>query len=238
MVPETLASPVIRSWSTYYGPGQAMVHTVLDLTRPPFKKDTTERSLNEALRRALYQTLARHPVTRKHLGRISEHRQGLWIRHNSEMSPATTSPSPSSLPPPHKRLLGDLSVYIDKDNLATLCMSLIVEGPVTGADPSLKPWVRLEADPINLARGLSSGPVAATSLTALSGSSGQALREGKVLQPGSVYLVMNQMVCSLARELVLPEPQLVPLEEVLPDQASSALRSVGMAAVTAAAWFM
>ncbi|KAK8137584.1 hypothetical protein PG984_003077 [Apiospora sp. TS-2023a] len=234
---ETISSPVFHSWSTYYGPGQAMAFAVLDLTRPPFEK-ATEQTLNSALIRTLSGTLKHDTILRKRLtGRVIDINQGLWVRSNSNSkisssSPATPSSSSSSLPP--HLLLGDRSVHIDKDKLATLHMSIIVEGPVRGTDPNVNPWVRLGADP-NLWRGLPTA-LTATSLAEAGGSDSQALRAGDGLDPEALYIVAGQMLLHLAKQLKLSKPPLVDPNVVFPDKTSGLWAMA--AAADAASWFL
>ncbi|KAK8041087.1 hypothetical protein PG994_014094 [Apiospora phragmitis] len=64
--PETIRSSVNRTWSTYYGPGHAMVLALLDLTKPPFRK-TGEDQLAAALCRSLDRALAPDPQMRRQL---------------------------------------------------------------------------------------------------------------------------------------------------------------------------
>ncbi|KAK7954771.1 hypothetical protein PG988_015465 [Apiospora saccharicola] len=234
---ETVSSPVFRSWSTYYGPGQAMAFAVLDLTRPPFEK-ATEQTLDSALIRTLSGTLKHDTILRKRLtGRVIDIHQGLWVRPSnskiSSSSPATPSSSSSSSLPPHL-LLGDRSVHIYKDKLATLHMSIIVEGPVRGTDPNVNPWVRLGADP-NLWRGLPTA-LTATSLAKARGSDSQALRADDGLDPEVLYIVAGQMMQHLVKELRLPRPPFVDPDAVFPDKTSGMW---AMAAATdAASWFL
>lgn len=215
-----MSSPVIRSWGTYYGPGQATVLAVLDLTRTPFEK-ATEQTLDSVFKRTLYGTLDNDPRLSKRLvGRVFDHYQGLWVRPNSKSSSSSLAPH---------LLLGDRSVHVDKDRLATLGMSLIVEGPVRGKSPNLNPWARLGAD-AKLWRGLSTH-LTATSLVEIGGSDSQVLRAGHGLAPEGVYVVSNNMLLQLAKELELPKPQPVEADKVFPHKYSALeLRAIAGAA--------
>ncbi|KAK8067233.1 hypothetical protein PG997_013980 [Apiospora hydei] len=145
--PETIRSPVKRSWSTYCGPGHAMVLAVLDLAKPPFEK-TSENHLTRALCRALHQALAPDPQMQRQLRLKVDRDRGAWIRpdiNNKDSSASASASSSSSLSP--ESLIGDTAVDINEENLATLYMSLNVEGPVTGPDPHLNPWARLASVP-------------------------------------------------------------------------------------------
>ncbi|KAK7911064.1 hypothetical protein PG985_013545 [Apiospora marii] len=217
LMTETVSSPIIRSWSTYYGPGQAMILAVLDLTKPPFEK-ATERTLDSSLKRTLCRTLDRSldhdPKMRKRLvDQVFDDHQGFWVPSNCRSSSSSSCASPSSL------LLGDRSVHVDEDNLATLRMSLIVEGPVRGKDPKGNPWARLEADP-ELWRGLPTC-LAATSLSELCGSDIQALHTGDVLPPKILSTILNNMLIQLAMELELPDPLGMEADKVFPRKLSA-----------------
>ncbi|KAK7966210.1 C6 transcription factor [Apiospora aurea] len=144
--PETIRSPVKRSWSTYCGPGHAMVLAVLDLAKPPFEK-TSEDQLAGALCRALHQALAPDPQMQRQLRLKVDRDRGAWIQPASKSVGSPPSHSSPSKPPVPASLIGDTAVDIDEDNLATLYMSLNVQGPVTGPDPHLNPWARLASVP-------------------------------------------------------------------------------------------
>ncbi|KAK8003894.1 WD40-repeat-containing domain protein [Apiospora arundinis] len=187
--PEATRSPFARNWSTYYGPGHAMTIALLDLSQP--LQRTSEDQLVEALRRTLSWVLAPNPQMRKQLGLSVDRDRGAWIQR-SESSSSTSSRSTSALLPP--QIIGDTGVDIDEENLATLCMAINVEGPVTGAE--------LRLNPLALALGYE----------------GHVLGDDTVLSHRAVQWFTTQMMTGLARELQLGPPRFVGPDEVFPSE--------------------
>ncbi|KAK6849428.1 hypothetical protein PG995_013261 [Apiospora arundinis] len=212
--PEATRSPFARNWSTYYGPGHAMTIALLDLSQPPLQR-TSEDQLVEALRRTLSWVLAPNPQMRKQLGLSVDRDRGAWIQR-SESSSSTSSRSNSALLPP--QIIGDTGVDIDEENLATLCMTINVEGPVTGAELRLNPWARLEGTVPNLmGRGFGRRGIA-TSLALALGYEGHVLGDDTVLSHRAVQWFTTQMMTGLARELQLGPPRFVGPGEVFPSE--------------------
>ncbi|KAK8017721.1 hypothetical protein PG993_014047 [Apiospora rasikravindrae] len=213
--PETIRSPVSRTWSTYYGPGHAIVLAALDLTKPPFER-TGGDQLAGALCRALHRALAPDPQMQRQLRLKVDRDRGAWIRPDTNSGTASPSPSPSPSSSPES-LIGDTAVAINEDLLATLAMTLNVEGPVTGPEPHLNPWARLASVPGIPAHRRRHPAGAATSLARTLGYADHALGDGgTVLSHRAVQWFTRQMMASLARELGLPPPRFVEAEEVFP----------------------
>ncbi|KAK8067234.1 hypothetical protein PG997_013981 [Apiospora hydei] len=200
--PETIRSPVDRSYSAYYGPGHAVVLGVLDRTRPPFQ-EVTEARPSEAACRAVARAVAPSPAAARKRA----------IRADRETG------------------LGDTAVHIDGDGggLATLYLALNIGSSVpprawgmTGyvsssngfSDTTAKnnnPWARLEK------AGLAHHPP--TSLNCQLGKfayDGLSAEDRERRNRGAVQGFLVAMQAGLARELALRPPEFVGAEELFP----------------------
>ncbi|KAK8856631.1 hypothetical protein PGQ11_012543 [Apiospora arundinis] len=191
-----------RRWSTYYGPGHAVVIGVLDLARPPFQ-EFTEARLGEAVGRALLRTVTPSSPTAVGLNYVSFDRQAGAL---------VTGPSWRRWPDVQ---LGDTAVFSRSNNIATLFMSLNLAGPIperplggfyygrSDYDP-YTPWAKLECSglalcpPTNLNVHL--GHAAYSNLSP---------EDKERRDRGAVQGFLIEMQSCLARELELSPPEFV-----------------------------